>query len=131
MIIKEQYVFALGDNKESAIHVQQGEVLEFVTKDCFNNQITCEDYVLDKLDWDHINPATGPVYVEGAKAGDVLKVEILDIELEDTGTMCALPDNGVLGKDITESTIKKVPVKIWKKQSTMRPKQCVIFYRNI
>ena len=46
-----------------------------------NNQITSEDYVLDHLDWDHINPATGPIYIEGAKVGDVLKVEILDIEL--------------------------------------------------
>ena len=83
MTIKDQYVFALGDHKESAVRVQQGEVLEFITKDCFNNQITSEEYVLDALDWDHINPATGPVYVEGAQAGDVLKVEILDIELED------------------------------------------------
>ena len=31
MIIKDQYVFALGDNKENAIHVNQGEVIEFVT----------------------------------------------------------------------------------------------------
>ena len=37
--------------------------------------------MLDHLDWDHINPATGPIYIEGAKVGDVLKVEILDIEL--------------------------------------------------
>ena len=110
MIIKDQCIFALGDNKENAVCVKQGEIIEFVTKDCFNNQITSEEYVLDKLDWDHINPATGPVYVEGAQAGDVLKVEILDIEMEDMGTMCALPENGVLGNIVTESTIKKIPV---------------------
>lgn len=111
MIIKENYVFALGDNKETAIHVKQGEVIEFHTKDCFNDQITSECYVMDTLDWDHINPATGSVYIEGVEAGDVLKVEILDIELADMGTMCCLPENGVLGKDITESQIKKIPVK--------------------
>ena len=111
MLINDQYVFALGDNKENAIHVQQNEVIEFCTKDCFNNQITSEDYVLDALDWEHINPATGPVYVEGAKAGDVLKVEIIDIELSDMGTMCCLPENGVLGNDITDSQIKKIPEK--------------------
>ncbi len=110
MIIKDQCAFALGENKENAVRVSQGEVLTFYTKDCFNNQITSEEYVLDGLDWDHINPVTGPVYVEGAKAGDVLKVEILDIELDDEGTMCALPENGVLGGDITESSIKKVPI---------------------
>ena len=110
MIIKDNYVFALGDKKEEAIRVQQGEILEFHTRDCFNNQITSEDYVMDVLDWDHINPATGPVYVEGAKAGDVLKVEILDIILDKEGTMCALPENGVLGCDVTENSIKKVPI---------------------
>ena len=111
MIIKDMCVFALGDNKENAVKVQQGEILEFYTRDCFNNQIDSEDYVMDVLDWDHINPATGPVYVEGAEKGDVLKVEILDIVLEDEGTMCCLPENGVLGADITENQIKKVPIK--------------------
>ena len=111
MIIKDMCVFALGDNKENAVKVHQGEVIEFYTRDCFNNQIDSEDYVMDVLDWDHINPATGPVYVEGAEKGDVLKVEILDIVLEDEGTMCCLPENGVLGVDITENQIKKVPIK--------------------
>ena len=110
MIIKDQYAFALGENKENAISVNQGEVLEFWTKDCFNNQISCESYEMDGLDWDHINPITGPVFVEDAKVGDVLKVEILEIELEAEGTMCCLPDNGVLGADIKESQIKKIPI---------------------
>ena len=110
MFIKDNYVFALGDNKENAVCVNTNEEVVFYTRDCFNNQITSEDYVLDHLDWDHINPATGPVYVEGAKAGDVLKVDILDIELEDTGTMCTLPENGVLGNDVTVPQIKKLKV---------------------
>ena len=111
MIIKDMCVFALGDSKENAVKVQQGEILEFHTRDCFNNQIDSEDYVMDVLDWDHINPATGPEYVEGAEKGDVLKVEILDIKLDDMGTMCCLPENGVLGADITENQVKKVPIK--------------------
>ena len=110
MIIKDNYVYALGDNKKVAVHVNVGEEITFCTRDCFNNQITSEDYVMDGLDWDHINPATGPVYVEGAEAGDVLKVEILDIILDEVGTMCALPENGVLGCDVTETTIKKIRI---------------------
>ena len=109
-MIRDCWVFALGDHKESAVHVEDGSVLTFETRDCFNNQIPAEDYVLDALDWDHINPATGPVYIENACVGDVLKVSILDIELANEGTMCCLPDNGVLGRDITESQIKKIKV---------------------
>lgn len=109
MEIKDKMIFALGEESE-AIHAHSGDTLIFHTKDCFNNQITSEDYVFDVLDWDHINPATGPVYIEEAKAGDVLKVEILDIKLADEGTMCCLPENGVLGNDVVESQVKKVKV---------------------
>lgn len=109
-MIQDCYVFAMGEGKEKAVHVKTGEVVTFKTRDCFNNQISSEAYVLDALDWDHINPATGPVYVEGASVGDVLKVSILDIELDNEGTMCCLPENGVLGKDVVNSQIKKVKV---------------------
>ena len=109
-MIQDCYVFAMGEGKEKAVHVRAGEVVTFKTRDCFNNQISSEAYVLDALDWDHINPATGPVYVEGASVGDVLKVSILDIELDNEGTMCCLPENGVLGKDVVNSQIKKVKV---------------------
>ena len=93
MTIKDQIIYAMGENRESAVSVPQNQIITFHTRDCFNNQVTSEEYVMDSLDWDHINPATGPVYVEGAKAGDVLKVEILEIELEEEGTMC-LPPGG-------------------------------------
>ena len=94
MIIKDMCVFALGDNKENAVKVQQGEILEFHTRDCFNNQIDSEDYVMDVLDWDHINPATGPVYVEGAEKGDVLAVDILDIRVDELGVTTVVPEEG-------------------------------------
>ena len=111
MTIKDQIIYAMGENRESAVSVPQNQIITFHTRDCFNNQVTSEEYVMDSLDWDHINPATGPVYVEGAKAGDVLKVEILEIELEEEGTMCCLPGDGVLGPDVQQSSVKKVPVR--------------------
>ncbi len=110
MIIKDQYIFALGDDCDKAIKVNIDEEIVFYTRDCFNNQIDSCDYVMDELDWEHINPATGPIYIEEAKAGDILKVNILDIELDEEGTMCALYENGVLGLDVTVNEIKKVKV---------------------
>ena len=109
MIIKDNFVFALGE-KENAIKVKTNEEIIFYTRDCFNNQITSEDYKFDYLDWDHINPATGPVIIENAMAGDVLKVEIIDIELDKEGTMCCLPENGVLGNDVVNDQVKKIQV---------------------
>ena len=110
MIIKDQYIFALGEGVNQAIPVNLNEEVIFDTRDCFNNQITTCDYKIDELDWEHINPATGPVYFKEAKKGDILKVEIINIELDNTGTMCSLYENGVLGLDITENEIKKVKV---------------------
>ena len=110
MLIKNQSVYALGAELESAIRVKTGEVIEILTKDCFDNQVTSEDYEMHCFDWNHVNPATGPLYIEGVHAGDVLKVEILGIDLDEYGTMCAMSEEGVLGNDVKETTFKKVKI---------------------
>jgi acetamidase/formamidase len=45
---------------------------------------------------DNINPVTGPIHLEGAEPGDVLAVELIDIELPDRGVINVLPDFGGL-----------------------------------
>lgn len=109
--VMDNYIYAMGEGFEKAVEVKELTPYTIETRDCFNCQIDSEDYVLDSLDWDHINPATGPFYLANAKVDDVLKVKIIAIELADEGTMCCLSDNGVLGKDISEASIKKIPVK--------------------
>lgn len=109
--IKDKYVFAMSKDNEPVISVDAQTTICIETRDCFNNQIDSEDYVIDELDWDHINPATGPIYVNEAKAGDILKVKIESIQLDDEGTMCALAENGVLGDRIDHTSIKKIPIK--------------------
>src|SRR5207245_78538 len=42
------------------------------------------------------HPLTGPVYVEGAEAGDVLEVELLAYEPDDFGTTAVIPGFGFL-----------------------------------
>ena len=42
--------------------------------------------------------------------GEVEGYEIVDIELDNIGTMCTLPENGVLGNDVIVSQIKKLKV---------------------
>jgi len=53
----------------------------------------------------------GPVYIEGAKPGDTLKIEVLDINLPlDYGWIGAVPNRGPLGDRIPE--FRKAKVKI-------------------
>lgn len=97
------------DNTPAA-RAKSGDTARFETLDCFGCQIRNESQLLGKLDWSNINPATGPLFIEGAQPGDVLKVEILGIELDDHGVMCDGPGNGVTGRAITEETTRIFPV---------------------
>ena len=81
IIKKENAVYALSPDNAPVAHIESGDMLQFETADCFGEQITLECHKLGILDWSRINPATGPVYVNGAEPGDTLKVEILKIDL--------------------------------------------------
>ena len=84
-IIENNRVFAFDSKNECVAEVMDGETVIFRTHDCFDNQLSEEGSCIGALNWDRINPATGPVYVQNAKAGDVLKVEILEIALDKQG----------------------------------------------
>ena len=58
-----------------------GDIVVFETLDCYDCSVTRQGERL-KIDRMH-NPATGPLFVEGAEAGDALKVEIIKITTRD------------------------------------------------
>ena len=74
-----------------------GETVRIRTKDCFGNQLQGPEDQLSEIDWEAINPATGPIYVEGAVAGGTLKVHIDNIELDAQTSSCTGKDEGVCG----------------------------------
>ena len=78
----ERVLFAFARDLEPALRVASGDTVRIRTQDCFGNQVQTPEDELDEIDWDAINPATGPVYVEGAVPGGALKVTIDDIELD-------------------------------------------------
>ena len=49
--------------------VEQGEEIVIETHDCFEERLRDEADMLGEVDWNHVNPATGPVYIRGARAG--------------------------------------------------------------
>mgnify|MGYP003322907080 CR=1 FL=1 len=79
-ITRDTVVYAMSPENAPVARVKDGDTLIFETMDCFSGQIAKESDQLGTLDWGRINPATGPVYIEGAAPGDTLKVEILRIE---------------------------------------------------
>ena len=111
IIPRTQAVYAMSPDNPPAAHVADGETIHFETSDCFGCQLTREDQKVGAIDWERINPATGPLYVEGAQPGDVLKVEILDISLADHATAVEMPGEGVYGHLLTQETTRIFPVK--------------------
>ncbi len=84
-ITKDKKVDVMSAKNAPAAICQDGDVVIFETNDCYDNSVTREGKRL-KVERMY-NPATGPLYVEGAKAGDTLKVEILDIALREWGAL--------------------------------------------
>ena len=92
-ISKWSYVFSK-DNTPVA-HAKSGEILKFIMEDCNGGQIQTEDQ-LSNIDWEKTNPATGPVYIDGAEPGDALAVDILDVTVADHGVACTIDNLGPL-----------------------------------
>lgn len=98
---------------EPILTVPSGSVIEAFTEDASDEQFEIDSDVsaLDKLSFDPIHPLTGPVYVEGAEVGDVLKVKIHKIDLVDWGWTAILPGFGFLADDFKEPFLRTFPLK--------------------
>ena len=103
-------VHVMSRDNAPAAYAKDGDTVRFETLDCFGGQLTSEDQKMGGLDWNNINPATGPLYVEGAEAGDVLKVEILSIALADHGVMVHSEGERVTGRMVSGEVTKILPV---------------------
>lgn len=90
-------IFAFSKEAAPVLKVDSGSTVRIRTKDCFSNQVQTPQDELDEIDWDEINPATGPIFVEGAHPGDTLQVSIDAIELDPQTASCTGKDEGVCG----------------------------------
>jgi len=104
-------IYEFNQTNQPIATVSSGSTIRIETYDCFKNQIDSEDMELAELDWNQINPATGPIYIEDAKPGDVLKVTIEAIEIEGSGVMLVGPNLGVMGHFIEEMSAKILPIR--------------------
>ena len=91
-----------------AITVPSGSLIEAFTHEAtggqFNIDSTIED--LDNVDMDRVHTLTGPIYVEGAEPGDVLAIELIELEPGDWGWTGMTPNFGFLRGTHEESGFK-------------------------
>ncbi|MBE7122402.1 acetamidase/formamidase family protein [Bacillus cereus] len=109
-ISKEHIIYAMSPQNQPCLQVEAGSQVVFETYDCFGNQIDSEEVGFQGIDWDHINPATGPVYIKEAEPGDILAVTIEKIEIAERGVLMTGPNLSVMGSAIKDNAMKMVSI---------------------
>jgi acetamidase/formamidase len=93
---------------EPVLEVEAGATVELETVDASGGQVhrgsTPDD--LRDIDFGKVNPVTGPVFVRGARPGDVLEVEVLDLGMTDWGWTGIMPDFGLLAERFPDPWLK-------------------------
>jgi len=110
-VLRDKVIYSMAPQHPAVLEVNEGDVLTFETDDCFGSQILRPGDRFEKIGWDRINPATGPVAVKGATPGDILAVHILSIRVRNQGVMVTVPEMGVLGDRFKTSSTKLIPIK--------------------
>ncbi len=110
LITKDKHQFAMDKNSVPVTQIDLPCKLTFETLDCFSEQINCAQDTIESLNFDRVNPASGPVYLNKVKAGDIISVNIRDIRVNSPGKMIAAPGAGVLANLITTSETLIVPI---------------------
>ena len=83
---------------EAVARANPGDLIVFQTRDALDSDLTLDSVADDvtSIDLNLIHPMTGPVHIEGAKRGDVLAVELVDIEPDEYGYTVIVPGFGFL-----------------------------------
>lgn len=85
------------------LEIESGDTVLFETRDASDGfvqpGITLEKYITRKAKG---HPLTGPVFIKGTKPGDVLEIEVLNINTANYGWTGFRPGVGLLPNDFTE-----------------------------
>ena len=81
-----------------AVEVEPGEEVVMQTRNAFDGEVTPSSSAADvgNVNLRLVHPLTGPVYVQGAEPGDLLEVNILNIEPAQFGFTTIIPGFGFL-----------------------------------
>lgn len=95
-------------NIEPALSVRSGDTVTFDALDSSNGQIgaASDATSIGKMDLALANPVFGPIFVQDAEPGDVLRVEVLDLKVAGWGWTAVIPNFGLLADEFPEAALK-------------------------
>lgn len=110
-LTRNHSIFAMDKQNQPVLYVDSGERFIVETEDCFCHQIVeSDDVINDSFDYSRVNPATGPIFVNGCQPGNTLKVTIHKIEVESRGVVEVYPGWGPLGNKVEKAETKIVSI---------------------
>ncbi len=109
-ITSENHVYAMSSEHKPVASIKPGERFTADLLDCFSGTIKCERDLYGPDHWKTVNPATGPVFIEGAEKGDILAVKVHDIRVADYGIMIVHPGSGEVGDSIRKTETRVIPI---------------------
>ncbi|TQS33462.1 hypothetical protein Golomagni_06194 [Golovinomyces magnicellulatus] len=93
-----------------AAHINRSTELNFDLGDCLDNQITPDNTKTGpynpNFNLDQVDPAYGPIAIEGAMPGDILRVDVLELTPGSHGWTAILPGFGLLADEFPDGHIK-------------------------
>jgi amidase len=110
LITAERTVSAFSPETPPIASVTLNQSFRCQTLDCYSEQIHSEDILRPGIDMNRFNPATGPIYVEGVRAGETVEIFVESVELSDHGVMAVSPGLGVLGNQVNEPHTRILPI---------------------
>jgi len=93
---RDHHTYSFAASHTPVLHVNPGELIHVQTWDCYKGMVTNADNALQEFASEDMNPATGPIYIEGAEPGDTLSVTIHDIKPGVRGVARIYAGNGQL-----------------------------------
>lgn len=107
----DKVIYEFTENLTPVETVKSGETVIFEANDCFYQQLRKDGATIEDVNMARVNPATGPVEIEGAEVGDLLAVTIEKIDLDDFGTALCEPGHGLLGPLKFDRAQRDIPIK--------------------
>ncbi|MEM3627641.1 MAG: acetamidase/formamidase family protein [Candidatus Bathyarchaeia archaeon] len=111
VVPRNKVIYSFSSRQKPIEYAKPSELILLETQDALGGQLKSEEDSLGMLDWSRVNAATGPLFVEGAKPGDTLVVEILDIRTDKSGVILTVPKCGILGEKPFNAFTKIVKIK--------------------
>ena len=111
---EEENIHRVWDNTlDPVLTVEPGDVVQFECRDATDGQVDHDTTAADvpEISLDPIHPLTGPVAIEGAEPGDVLQVDLLDLQHEGWSYTAFFP--GEVGMGLLPEDFPDPGIHVW------------------